>query len=227
VRHTCDTVGGTVSLGCRGERGSSASDQHHRREMSAPLLRIPGPAATDLPPGVTLETILADLADDQVSVPEGVKDSELDGSELDASELVEQVQRAQDHGIDLSVVVVESNPYMDSQLRDLATAVGSEDGGTVLVLSPDWVGTFSDSLDRVTLEAAQDRTYTGDPVVSTTNFVDSLLEPAQPWTLMTIVLILVVAAVGGLTYLAKRRRAATERAAGSTDTEPAAGSTGT
>lgn len=115
--------------------------------MSAPLLRIPGPAATDLPPGVTLETILADLVDDQLSVPENVENSE-----LDPSELVEQVQRAQDHGIDLSVVVVESNPYMDSQLRDLATAVGSEDGGTVLVLSPDWVGTFSDSLDRVTLE---------------------------------------------------------------------------
>ncbi len=187
--------------------------------MSAPLLRIPGPAATDLPPGVTLETILADLVDDQLSVPENVENSE-----LDPSELVEQVQRAQDHGIDLSVVVVESNPYMDSQLRDLATAVGSEDGGTVLVLSPDWVGTFSDSLDRVTLEAAQDRTYTGDPVVSTTNFVDSLLEPGQPWTLMTLVLILVVAAVGGLTYLAKRRRADTAPAAGSVD---AAGSTGT
>ncbi|MFD6856802.1 DUF6676 family protein [Rhodococcus sp. NPDC060086] len=205
--------------------------------MSAPLLRIPGPAATDLPPGVTLETILADLADDQVSVPEGVKDSELGGPELggpelggpelDTSELVEQVQRAQDHGIDLSVVVVESNPYMDSQLRDLATAVGSEDGGTVLVLSPDWVGTFSDSLDRVTLEAAQDRTYTGDPVVSTTNFVDSLLEPSPPWTLMTIVLILVVAAVGALTYLAKRRRAGTEAAAGATGTEPDVGSRGT
>ncbi|HET8992655.1 MULTISPECIES: Rv1476 family membrane protein [unclassified Rhodococcus (in: high G+C Gram-positive bacteria)] len=177
--------------------------------MSAPLLRIPGPAATDLPPGVALETILADLADDQVSVPDSAD------SELDPSQLVEQVQRAQDHGIDLSVVVVDSNPYMDSQLRDLATAVGSEDGGTVLVLSPNWVGTFSDALDRVTLEAAQDRTYTGDPVESTTNFVDSLLEPSPPWTAMTLVLILLVAAAGGLTYLAKIRRAHAESEAGS------------
>ncbi|TCN57958.1 hypothetical protein EV641_10153 [Rhodococcus sp. SMB37] len=189
--------------------------------MSAPLLRIPGPAATDLPPGVTLETVLADLADDQVSVPEDVEISE-----LDPSELVEQVQRAQEHGIDLSVVVVDSNPYMDSQLRDLATAVGSEDGGTVLVLSPDWVGTFSDTVDRVTLEAAQDRTYTGDTVASTTNFVDSLLEPSPPWTFMTIVLILVVAAGGGLTYLAKRRRVDSEPDAGSGDAQVAPGDSG-
>ncbi|MEE2056125.1 Rv1476 family membrane protein [Rhodococcus artemisiae] len=188
--------------------------------MSAPLFRIPGPAATDLPPGVTLETILADLADDQVAVPE-----DFEVSDLDPSELVEQVQRAQEHGIDLSVVVVDSNPYMDSQLRDLATAVGSEDGGTVLVLSPDWVGTFSDTVDRVTLEAAQDRTYTGDTVESTTNFVDSLLEPSPPWTLMTIVLILVVAAGAGLTYLAKRRRVVSEPVAGSGDGQVAPGRT--
>lgn len=167
--------------------------------MSAPLPRIPVPSATDLPPGVTLDQVLADLADDQVSAP----------TERVAG-LVEQVQRAQSHGIDLRVVVVNRDPRIDSQLRDLATEVGAEDGGTVLVLSPGWVGTFSDSLDRVALEAAQDRTYTGDPVVSTRNFVDSITEPGPDWTAWTVVLVLVVAAAAGATALAKvvRRRKA-------------------
>ncbi|MEE2032931.1 Rv1476 family membrane protein [Rhodococcus chondri] len=163
--------------------------------MSAPLPRIPGPSVTDLPPGVSLEQVLADLADDQVAAPADR-----------AAELVEQVERARDLGVDLSIVVVERDPRIDSQLRDLATEIGSEDGGTVLVLSPGWVGTYSDNLDRVTLEAAQDRTYTGDPVVSARNFVDSLAEPSQPWTLWTILLIVVVAAAAGVTYLVKSRR---------------------
>jgi hypothetical protein len=157
------------------------------------------PSATDLPPGVTLGQVLADLADDQVAAPAGRVD-----------DLVEQVHRAQDHGIDLRVVVVDRDPRMDSQLRDLATEIGAQEGGTVLVLSPGWVGAYSDSLDRVTLEAAQDRTYTGDPVVSTRNFVDSITEPGPPWTAWTILLILVVAAAAGATALAKavRRREA-------------------
>ncbi|MFZ3394719.1 DUF6676 family protein [Rhodococcus sp. 7Tela_A2] len=170
--------------------------------MSAPLLRIPGPSATDLPPGVTVEAILADLSDDQVSAPPEQVD-----------DLVAEVARAQEHGIDLSVVVIDRDPRMDSQLRDLATEVGAEDGGTVLVLSPGWVGTFSDSLDRVTLEAAEDRTYTGNPVVSTKNFVDSVIEPSPPWTMLTILLVLVVAAASGATYWAKIRRAARSDAA--------------
>lgn len=164
--------------------------------MSAPLLRIPGPALTDLPTGVSVEKVLADLADDQVAAPSQYVD-----------DLVAEVQRAQENGIDLSVVVLDRDPGMDSQLRDLATEVGAEDGGTVLVLSPGWVGTFSEDLDRVTLEAAQDRTYTGDPVVSTRNFVDSVLEPSPPWTLMTLLIVAVVALAAGATWLAKRRRA--------------------
>ncbi|WP_257606117.1 DUF6676 family protein [Rhodococcus sp. LW-XY12] len=164
--------------------------------MSAPLLRIPGPALTDLPAGVSVEKVLADLADDQVAAPSQYVD-----------DLGAEVQRAQENGIDLSVVVLDRDPRMDSQLRDLATEVGAEDGGTVLVLSPGWVGTFSEDLDRVTLEAAQDRTYTGDPVVSTRNFVDSVLEPSPPWTLMTLLIVAVVALAAGATWLAKRRRA--------------------
>ena len=163
--------------------------------MSAPLLRIPGPSATDLPPGVTVQAIHADLNDDQVAAPSDQVD-----------DLVAEVARARDHGIDLSVVVIDRDPRMDSQLRDLATEVGAEDGGTVLVLSPGWVGTFSDSLDRVTLEAAEDTTYTGNAVVSTKNFVDTVTEPSPPWTMLTILLVLLVAAASGATYWVKSRR---------------------
>ncbi|WP_420753800.1 DUF6676 family protein [Rhodococcus sp. O3] len=160
------------------------------------------PSATDLPPSVTLEQVLADLADDGVSAPSDRVD-----------DLVEQVERAQDHGIDLRVVVVDRDPRIDSQLRDLATEVGSEQGGTVLVLSPGWVGAYSDSLDRVTLEAAQDRTYTGDPVVSTRNFVDSITEPGPDWTAWTVVLIVLVAAAAGATAAAKAVRRRKDEAA--------------
>ncbi|MEU5843944.1 DUF6676 family protein [Rhodococcus sp. NPDC047139] len=172
--------------------------------MSAPLLRTPGPALTDLPVGVSVEQVLVDLADDQVAAPSRYVD-----------DLVGEVQRAKDNGIDLSVVVLDRDPRIDSQLRDLATEVGAEDGGTVLVLSPGWVGTYSADLDRVTLEAAQDRTYTGDPVVSTRNFVDSVLEPSPPWTLMTVLVVGFVALAAGATYLAKRRRAHGEATAAS------------
>ncbi|GEM_PF-429176 len=179
-------------------RAARSRFPHHRRdptELTAPLPRIPGPSATDLPAGVSVETILADLADDHVSAPEQY-----------VGDIAAQVQRARDNGFDLSVVVLDANPRIDTQLRDLATEVVSEDGGTVLVLSPSWVGSFSDTVDRVDLEAAQDRTYTGNPVVSTTNFVDSLVEPSPPWTLMTLLLIAVVAVAGAATWWAKFRR---------------------
>lgn len=184
---------------------------HYRREMSAPLLRIPGPALTDLPADISLEQVLADLVDDQVSAPAEY-----------VAELAEQVRRAQENGIDLSVIVLDHNPRIDSQLRDLATEVAVEDGGTVLVLSPGWVGSFSDTVDRVTLEAAQDRTYTGDPIVATRNFVDSLLEPSPPWTAMTLIIVAVVAAAAGFTYWVKKRRYARETDA-DRDTRASAG----
>lgn len=188
---------------------------HHRRdpsELTAPLPRVPGPSATDLPAGVSVDAILADLADDHVAAPEQY-----------VTDIAAQVQRARDNGIDLSVVVLDSNPRIDTQLRDLATEVVSEDGGTVLVLSPGWVGTFSDTVDRVDLEAAQDRTYTGNPAVSTANFVDSLLEPSPPWTLMTILVIVAVAAAGGATWWAKKARRGADgvRPGGTGRAEPA------
>lgn len=155
------------------------------------------PAHADIPPSVDLDTVLADLADDGVSAPAG---------EISGLEAV--VARAQENGVELKVVVLDENPGRDSQLRDIATEVGVADGGTVLVLSPSWVGTYSDSLARVTVEDAQDHAYTGDAVDSANAFVDAVLRPDPPYGLITVGLVAVVAVGAGVTWLVRSRRGA-------------------
>ncbi len=162
--------------------------------MPEPILAFV-PLAADVPPGIDVDSIVTDVAATGVSAPASMED-----------ELLAVVDRAENNGIDLGIVVVQNNPAHDSQLRDLATAVGTEDGGTVLVLSPGQVGTFSDSVSRVILETGQDHTYTGDPVVGANNFVNTLVDPPTPWTLITVVVIVVVAAGAAATAVAKIRR---------------------
>ena len=146
--------------------------------------------------------IIADVADDGVSAPASVVD-----------DLVGVVARAESDGIALSIVVIDRDPPQDSQLRDLATDVGSVEGGTVLVLSPGQVGSFSDGISRVVLEAGQDLTYTGNAVVAANNFVDEISEPGMPWTAYTVGLLIIVAAViAALAALGARRgRTSTNR----------------
>ncbi|WP_305094999.1 DUF6676 family protein [Prescottella sp. R16] len=154
------------------------------------------PLAATIPDGVSVDTVLADLADDGVSAPA----ADVDG-------LRDVVARAQSEGIDLRIVVLETSPPRAEQLRDLATEIGTTDGGTVLVLSPSAPGTYSDTLSRVVLEGAQDHTYTGgNAVQSANNFVDEVTAPHISWGAITAVLILLVALVGGVSYWAKARR---------------------
>ncbi|WP_236077466.1 Rv1476 family membrane protein [Rhodococcus sp. P1Y] len=164
------------------------------------------PFKADVPAGVDVDSIVAEVAADGVSAPASIE-----------GDLLATVQRAQENGIDLGIVVVPDNPRHDSQLRDLATAVGAEDGGTVLVLSPGQVGSFSDTISRVTLEAGQDTTYTGNPVVAANNFVDTLVGPQAPWSLITVVLIVIVAAGAAVTAAAKVRRRNRVKAVDSSD----------
>jgi hypothetical protein len=151
--------------------------------MTEPIHAV-SPLATDIPAGLDVDSIVATVRESGVSAPAAEQDG-----------LTAAVNRAEDHGIDLSIVIVPDEPRHDSQLRDLATAVGAREGGTVLVLSPGQVGTFSDSISRVTLEAGQDRTYTGNHVVAADNFVDTLVEDQTPWGLLTGGLVVIVAAV--------------------------------
>jgi hypothetical protein len=162
--------------------------------------------ATELPPGTddkTLTTIREDVADNHVAAPKG----------KDQAALEAVVADARSHGIELSIVVIPGNPGRDSNLRDLATAVGKTEHGTVVVLSDDWVGTYSDSISRVKLEWAEDaaKSQQGHPAQAAQIFVDRLDRPESvSWTAITSVLLVGTAiVVGGLYWIKSRRAAAT------------------
>lgn len=126
--------------------------------------------------------------------------------------LRDTINDAKAKGVDLKVVVLNANPVIDTPLRDIANEVGQQHpGATVLVLSPSFVGTYSPSYDRATLEAGEDLAKTGDAVTSTQNFVGQLQTPIFNWTALTAVLLIVVFAAAGLTW-ALRRVAAREPA---------------
>jgi len=113
---------------------------------------------------------------------------------------------AHDRGVDLKVVVMEKSPLIDTPLRDIATQIGEDHpGSTVLVLSPQYAGTYSKDYTRVLLEAGQDVAKTApNPVQGAQNFVDQLNTPIFPWTAFTIGVVFAVAAAAVLTRLLQR-----------------------
>jgi hypothetical protein len=122
--------------------------------------------------------------------------------------LLEVIDQAHRDGIDLKIVVLDHNPLNDTPLRDIATRVGAEHtDATVLVLSPNFVGTYSTHFPRSTLEIGEDHAKTGNPVVSAQNFLHQLTTPQFPWTAFTIVLLIgVLAAVVGTRVMQLRTR---------------------
>ncbi|WP_233531888.1 DUF6676 family protein [Antrihabitans sp. YC2-6] len=163
----------------------------------------PAPAA--LPPDVDLDDVLADVATDHVCAPPA-----------EVAAMTKVVAHAEAEGIDLTIIVVDKNPGHDSMLRDLATEVGKHEGGTVLVLSPDYVGTYSDSISRVQLETAEDpaKWSGGNSEKAANNFVNELSTYSQPWTAITCVILATTLAIVGGLYVVKTRR-------GTTPEEPA------
>jgi hypothetical protein len=128
--------------------------------------------------------------------------------------LLQVINQAHDDGIDLKIVVLDRNPPNDTPLRDIATVVGSQHpDATVLVLSPNYVGTYSTHFPRATLEIGEDNAKTGNPVVSAQNFLHQLDAPQFPWTAFTIVLLIGVlaAAIGTRFMLLRARRLATSQ----------------
>jgi hypothetical protein len=126
--------------------------------------------------------------------------------------LLQVINQAHDDGIDLKIVVLDHNPPNDTPLRDIATVVGSQHpDATVLVLSPNYVGSYSTHFPRATLEIGEDNAKTGNSVVSADNFLHQLNTPQFPWTEFTIVLVMgVLAAVIGTRIVQLRtRRSAT------------------
>lgn len=137
---------------------------------------------TFIPPDVDMTAVNAEVAKDGVSAPPAAE-----------AGLQAVVEQARQDGIDLKIVVIPSNPHIDTPLRDIATEVGqAHPDSTVLVLSPSFAGTYSSEFDRVTLEAGEDLAKTGDPVQSSQNFVSQLNTPDFPWTGLTIVLSIAV-----------------------------------
>ncbi|MFI9404777.1 DUF6676 family protein [Nocardia sp. NPDC052316] len=162
------------------------------------------PMAAGLPPNITEDTVTtinADLADNHVATVDG----------KDQTELAAVAADARADGIALSIVVVPGNPGHDSSLRDLATEVGKTQHGTVVVLSDDWVGTYSDTISRVRLEWAEDTAkFKGGAhsAEAARLFVDKLEQPESvSYTAITGVLLVGTAAVvAGLYFVKSRRR---------------------
>lgn len=126
--------------------------------------------------------------------------------------LLEVVNHAHDEGINLKIVLLDHNPPNDTPLRDIATVVGADyKDATVLVLSPSYVGSYSTQYPRVTLEAGEDHSKTGNPVQSAQNFLHELETPEFPWAGLTILLLIAVlaAAVGTRFMQLRARRSAT------------------
>jgi hypothetical protein len=141
-----------------------------------------------------------------------------------APALLQLIDQAHADGIDLKIVVLDHNPPIDTPLRDIATVVGAQHpDATVLVLSPNFVGTYSTHFPRSTLEIGEDNAKTGNTVVSAQNFLHQLETPQFPWTGFTVALVIgVIAVVVGTRRLHLRaRRAATARGSASHATDGA------
>ncbi|MGA8546685.1 MAG: DUF6676 family protein [Mycobacterium sp.] len=153
------------------------------------------------PPEQCLATVQDQVTAHNISAPPAVTPA-----------LLKVIEQAHKDGIDLKIVVLDHNPGNDTPLRDIATRVGAQHtDATVLVLSPNFVGTYSTHFPRATLEIGEDHAKTGNPVVSAQNFLHQLDTPQFPWTAFTIVLLIgVLAAVIGTRIVQLRmRRSAT------------------
>src|ERR1700760_3210435 len=118
------------------------------------------------------------------------------------------VNQAHAEGINLKIILLDHNPPNDTPLRDISTVVGADyHDVTVLTLSPSFVGSYSSHFPRVTLEAGEDHSKTGNAVHSAQNFLHELSTPEFPWTGLTIVLLIgVLAAAVGTRFLQLRSR---------------------
>jgi hypothetical protein len=152
-----------------------------------------------IPQDVDMTAVKAQVAATGVSAPPA-----------DMPGLLEVVNQAHSEGINLKIVMLDHNPPNDTPLRDISTVVGADSpDATVLTLSPSYVGSYSSHFPRVTLEAGEDHSKTGNSVHSAQNFLHELSTPEFPWTGLTIVVLIgVLAAAVGTRFLQLRSRKA-------------------
>ena len=184
------------------------------RRLQSPTVTTPHPPLYI--PGEICGTVGADPASnpDQclAIVQQQVATGNISAPPAVAPALLQLVDQAHADGIDLKVVVLDHNPPNDTPLRDIATVVGAHHpDATVLVLSPNFVGSYSTHFPRSTLEIGEDNAKSGNTVVSAQNFLHQLETPQFPWTEFTIAVVIgVVAAVVGTRLLQLRgKRSAT------------------
>lgn len=148
-------------------------------------------------PWTDVEAIRSDLAGGNISAPEGLE-----------PHLQPIVDEAAADGIDLKIVITEDEAPQYPQVRDLATELSLDHPeSTIYVASPTYIGTYSDTVPRAQLEAAQDDAYREiDGVVAAAVFEAKISQPAPPWgayaggVLLAIVLLIAV-----FVYLIRRR----------------------
>jgi uncharacterized protein DUF6676 len=147
------------------------------------------------PPDQCLAIVQQQVSAENISAPSAV-----------TPELLQVINQAHNNGVDLKIVVLDHNPPNDTPLRDIATVVGAQHpDATVLVLSPNYVGSYSTHFPRATLEIGEDNAKTGNTVVSAQNFLHQLNTPQFPWAAFTIVLLIgVLAAVAGVRIMQLR-----------------------
>lgn len=150
----------------------------------------------EVPQWVDYRAVVADLADDGVSAPEPF-----------AAGLRGVVDDALGRGLDLKVVYTEAPAAVYTDARDLATLLGREVEGTILVRTPAFIGSSSDSIPRHQLEAGQDDAWEEpDPVTSAAVFAHEVTAPAPPWgAYSAMLLVLAVVAVVAFTVALRRR----------------------
>ncbi|MGC4932354.1 DUF6676 family protein [Gordonia sp. DT30] len=164
---------------------------------AAPATATEGVTATTAPGGVDLTAIAADLRDDHVYSQ--------DPAQVPA--LKQVVAHAQAQGHDINIVVLSQQLPKFTMYRDVATELQQQVHGTVLVFGPNSVGSASPEFSRATLEDATDNLTLSNPPQAAQQMVDAIARPGLDWTLITIVLIAVVAigAVLGRVRAVRRR----------------------
>jgi len=149
--------------------------------------------------GVDVDAAVAALGDDHVTVI-GEPDAE--------TGLAQAVAEARAAGLGLSVVSVAGS-LTDQQAMDLAGAVQVQSGGTVLVLSPDAIGSRSTAVstgaDEDGRAAAADA---ADPPDAVRAYTDVATEKPFPWSIVLIgaIILLIAAGIVGRIRVRHRRK---------------------
>lgn len=181
--------------------------------LAAPAAAMPRPAVgaaastvssllvadTDTIGGVKIDTVVSELADDNVAVI---------GSRASESALAGVAKDARSRGLQLFIVSLSAR-LTEQDAKLMAQEVRSRVGGTVLVLTPTAGGEDSSTLSgnqQSAAKAAANRAG-DDDVAASKAFVDSATSKGFPSVLLVVgVIVVVIIAVILVGYLKRRRK---------------------